>query len=233
MRAGSQPQQPQQPGAPPPPNQPAAQPGQPAQPTSTTGPSRRIGKGPAPRPSSTSTTPTPAPTTPPPAGAQVVSGSTIFGSGTVDTAGYKGNIYWVDKNTTKIPPLPSMQPAGYLFTSTINVAPQAFATGFPGVDANRKENFAIRYEAPLIVTAEADYTFRLVAEDGANLLIDNTPIVDNDGVKTAPAEKSGPVHLVTGTHLITVDYLQTTGNVALQLYCKKGNEVEVVCPTRL
>ena len=58
-------------------------------------------------------------------------------------------------------------------------------------------------------------------------------IVDNDGVKTAPAEVSGPAPRVASSHVITVDYLQTTGNVALQLFCTKTNETEKVCPTHL
>ena len=238
MRAGggaNEPTQPQATAAQPAGTTPAATPS-PARTLSppSQGPIRPLGKRPTPTPSSTSTAPAPTPTTPPaPTGAPIVSGSTIFGSGTVDTSGFKGNIYWVDKNTTQVPPLASMQPAGYLFTKEINVAPQAFTTGFPGVDAARKVNFAIRYEAPLIVTAEADYDFRVVAEDGAILQIDGMTIVENDGVKTAPGEKTGPVHLVAGTHVITVDYLQTTGNVALQVFCKKANEAEKVCPTQL
>ncbi|MBX3220729.1 MAG: hypothetical protein KF795_09435 [Labilithrix sp.] len=206
--------------------------------TAKQGPVRRLGKrpagqatGPSPTPSNTATVdPPPAP---PPSGAPIISGATIFGSGTVDTSGFKGNIYWVDAGTTKLPALASMTPSGYLFTKELNVAPQAFSSGFPGVDAARKENFAIRYEAPLIVSEAADYDFRLVAEDGAVLQIDGTLIVDNDGVKTAPGEKSGPVHLVAGTHVITVDYLQTTGNVALQVFCKKANDAEKICPTHL
>jgi len=196
------------------------------------GPAKRLGRRPTPTPTSSNTTPAPTPTAPP-TGAPVVNAATIFGSGTADSTGYKGNIYWLPAGTTKLPALASMQPNGFLFTKEINVTPQAFATGFPGVDPARKENFAIRYEAPLIVATEADYDFRLVADDGANLLIDGTPIVDNDGAKTAPAEKSGPVHLVAGTHVITVDYMQTAGNVALQLFCKKGTEAEKVCPTQL
>lgn len=243
MRAGG--------AANPPPNNPPQQPGQqgkpaapqasPAKPAST-GPVRRLGKrplgqpsGPAPTPTSSNTAPAPTPTTPPapPSGAPIVNAATIFGSGTVDTTGFKGNIYWVDKNTTKVPPLEKLTPAGYLFTKELNVGSQAFSSGFPGVDAARKENFAIRYEAPLIVTTEADYDFRLVAEDGAILRIDGMAIVDNDGVKTAAADKSGPVHLVPGTHMMQVDYLQTTGNVALQLFCKKVDDTEKVCPTQL
>jgi hypothetical protein len=163
----------------------------------------------------------------------VVSGSTIFGSGTVDTTGFKGNIYWVPAGTTKLPDLATMQPNGFLFTKELNVAPRTFTGGFPGIDTSRVENFAIRYEAPLVVTAEADYDFRLVADDGAILRIDGTPIVDIDGARSAPAELTGPVHLVPGTHLITVDYLQTTGKVALQVYCKKDGDAERICPTQL
>lgn len=236
MRAGSGANEPNnnqaQPGA-----KPAATGAKPA-PTVKQGPVRGLGKrspgqptGPSPTPSNTATVDPPPP--PPPSGAPIVSGATIFGSGTVDATGFKGNIYWVDAGTTKVPALASMTPVGYLFTKELNVAPQAFTSGFPGVDAARKENFAIRYEAPLIVSEAADYDFRLVAEDGALLQIDGTPIVDNDGVKTAPGEKTGPVHLVAGTHVITVDYLQTTGNVALQVFCTKANDVERICPTHL
>jgi hypothetical protein len=225
-----------------PPNQQgqAAQPANGSAPAATpakTGPSRgKLGKrssgpsGPTPTPS---TNPPPTPSTPPtPAGAPVVSGATPFGSGTFDaTGGYKGSIYWVPAGTTKLPDLTTMQPNGFLFTKEINAAPQAFA-GFPGLEA-RKENFAIRYESPLTVTTEADYDFRIVADDGAVLKIDNTPIVDNDGARAAPAEKTGPVHLVAGSHFITVDYFQTTGNVALQVFCKMANDTEKLCPTSL
>jgi len=237
MRAGTQPQNPQNP------NQPAAQngnPATPAAPASTPAGRKLLGKrssgpiGPTPQPTSSQTTPPPTPTTPPvPSGVPVVSAPTIFGGGTVEANGFKGNVYFVPAGTTKIPALASMQPNGFVFTREINVTPQAFASGFPGIDPARRDNFAIRYEAPLIVTNEGDYDFRLVADDGAILLIDNTPIVDNDGVKPSPAEKSGPVHLLAGTHTITVDYLQTSGNVALQLFCKKVNDTERVCPTQL
>lgn len=208
--------------------------------TTSTGPIKHLGKrpsgqatGPTPTPTSTTTQPLPIPTPPPSTTTPIVSAATIFGGATIDPTGYKGTIYWVDKTTTKLPALTSMKPAGFVFTKDLNVTAQSFPNGFPGVDATRREYFAIRYEAPLVVTTEADYDFRVVADDGAILQIDGTPIVDDDGVRAAPAEKSGPVHLIAGTHLITVDYLQTNGNVALQVFCKKANDTERVCPTQL
>jgi hypothetical protein len=235
LRAGTAANQPMTPA----PQAPAANPA--PQPQASTPPSvgpkgppiKRLGK----RPAGQATGPTPTPTTPAtpviPTNIPIVTTATIFGGNTVDASGFKGSVYWVDKNTTKVPPLDSMQIAGALFTREINVAPQAFTSGFPGIDEARKENFAIRYEAPLLVSAESDYDFRLLADDAAILRIDGLTIVENDGLKSAPADKTGPVHLVVGTHVITVDYLQTKGNVALQLFCKKVNDAEKICPTQL
>jgi len=207
---------------------PQNQPGNP----STQGGPRGIGKrtvGPA--------GPTPAPTTPVPATpvprTNTVTTATIFGNNVVETAGYKGAVYWIPAGTTTLPALASMTPNGYVNLHELNIAPQTFTGGFPGLDSTHNSNFAIHYEAPLVVTIEADYDFRLVADDGAVLRIDSTSIVDNDGTKTAAASKDGPVHLVTGTHVISVDYFQATGPVALQLYCKKVGDAERVCPTSL
>jgi hypothetical protein len=169
-----------------------------------------------------------------------VTAQTIFGGPTVDPAGLKGNIYWIPAGTTTLPDLSKMTPNGFLFTSTLNVTPQAFTSGFPGVDANHKENFAIHYEGPLVVGTESDYDFRLVADDGAQLRIDATqasgaaPIVDNNGVHASATSAKGPVHLVVGTHLIVIDYFQAAGSqVALQLFCTKSGGTEQICPTKL
>lgn len=176
--------------------------------------------------------PAPAPTTPPASGVPVLAGTNVFGQGTPDAAGWKGSFFDIPPATQKIPELATMQPKGVLFAKELNVTSRAMAGGFPGIDATKNQDFAIRWEAPLIVATEADYTFRIVSDDGAKVLIDNTLIVDNDGQHTVK-DKSGPVHLVAGTHVITVDYFQATGPVALQLFCKKAGAAESICPTRL
>lgn len=245
---GNQPQNPQNAQSAQP-QQPAAQPTAAKPPPPPSGPARRVGKrttgpvGPTPTPSTTpsgssSTAPAPAPTPTIPAGVPVVNAQTIFGNGTAPVppaVAWKGTLYWLAAGTTKLPDFTTAKASGFLFTSELNVTAQAFSTGFPGVDAAKKENFAIRYEAPLTVTGETqDWDFRLVSDDGAVLSIDGLKIVENDGVKTAPAEKSGPVRLTAAQHLITVDYFQTTGPVALQVYCKKvGETADKICPLSL
>jgi PA14 domain len=175
---------------------------------------------------------TPPPATPTPAGIPVLTGTNMFGTGTPDAAGWKGNFYNINAGTTKLPTLANVTPNGVLFAKELNVPPKAMAGGFPGIDPSRNENFAIRWEAPLVVDNEADYTFRLVSDDGAIVSIDGTSIIENDGVHSA-TEKTGPVHLVKGTHAIAVDYYQAVGSVALQLFCKKAGGTETICPTHL
>jgi hypothetical protein len=182
-------------------------------------------------PATPGTTPPATPTTP--TGIPVLAGANVFGTGTPDAAGWKGSFFVIPAGSAKLPALASMTPNGVLFAKELNVPAKAMSGGFPGIDAARNENFAIRWEAPLVVDTEADYTFRLLSDDGAVVSIDSTVIVDNDGPKTAAVEKSGPVHLVKGTHVVSVDYFQSTGSVALQLFCKKAGGTETICPTRL
>jgi hypothetical protein len=175
---------------------------------------------------------TPGATPATPAGIPVLSGTNAFGQGTPDAAGWKGSYFAIAAGTTKVPALATLTPTGVLFAHDLNIAVRPMSGGFPGIDAARNENFAIRWEAPLIVDTESDYTFRIVSDDGSIVQIDGTPIVDNDGAHVVQ-EKSGPVHLVKGTHILSVDYFQTTGSVALQLFCKKAGGTETVCPTHL
>lgn len=237
MKAGSDPNTPANPSAQ---NTAANTAGQPANPAAgATGKTLGKRKLPQPKPTTTSTATPTATTTAPdggaatPPGVLVVSGPTPFGGGTPSATGWKGSVSKIPAGTTKLPAMASQQVAGYVFISELNINVRPFTEGFPGIDANLKENFAIRYEGPLVVSTEADYEFKLAADDGAVLLIDGTPIVDNDG-KHDFKDVTGPVHLVTGTHVMTVDYFQTTGNVGLQLFCKKmGDATDKVCGTTL
>ncbi|MDB4946432.1 MAG: putative large, multifunctional secreted protein [Labilithrix sp.] len=165
-------------------------------------------------------------------GVPTLAGTNTFGTGTIDPAGWKGSFYNINAGTTRLPTLAGVTPNGILFAHELNVSNRAMTGGFPGIDPSRNENFALRWEAPLVVSTESDWTFRLLSDDGSILTIDGTPIIDNDGAHNA-AEKSGPVHLVVGTHAIAVDYFQGTGAVALQLFCKKGTAAETICPTTL
>jgi hypothetical protein len=186
------------------------------------------------------TGPAPAPgVTPPPNGlpsdipaSMVVTGPSIFGNNAFDPAAWKGTLYEIPTGAQKLPALATIAPKGYLFDSKLDIASQAMTGGFPGIDPARNTDFAIRFEAPLVVGTEADYTFGILSDDGSQVFIDDTLIVDDDGSHGATL-KTGPVHLVVGTHALRVDYFQGTGQVALRLLCDKGATATDVCPTKL
>lgn len=186
----------------------------------------------SPTPGPTPTTPptvptTPGSVTPPPAPADpFMQGSNSFGNGTPADGTFKGSVFFLTAAPQKVPALDNLTPSTILFTKELNVANKEFTEGFPGADPKRVENFAIRYEAPLNVTKEATYTFRIVADDGAILSIDDTVIVNNDGIHAA-AEKTGAAHLIPGLHYMRLDYVQgASKTVALQAFVKPEGGTE-------
>lgn len=143
---------------------------------------------------------------------------TPFGNDKADARSFTGAIFRTQPGTTQLPDFGKMRPIGLLATERIDIPSTNDFTGFPGIDKARKTEFAIRYEAALNVGKDANYTFRLVSDDGAKLFIDDMEIIDNDGLASGGVkEGKRVVHLVKATHLIRVDYFQADGGVALQL----------------
>ncbi|MFO0664241.1 MAG: PA14 domain-containing protein [Polyangiaceae bacterium] len=172
-------------------------------------------------------------TTPPSNLPPVLNADNIFGSANGDADSFLGSVYFLTGTPTTLPDLTPMTPSGTMFTKSLGVAPQNFEGNFPGI-GTRPEWFAIRYEGPLTVAAEADYQLRLVSDDGAKLSIDDMVILNNDGIHEGPKEAKGPVHLIAGTHAIRIDYLKGGGKaVALQVYVQSGSTAEKPLTTNL
>jgi hypothetical protein len=129
-----------------------------------------------------------------------------FGTTTVLPAGLSGVIYHIRRNTNRLPDFRKLKPAGRIYTSSLNVPPQDFKQGFPGV-TRRSEWFAIDYTGRFWVDKPGAYTFVLTSDDGARLYIDDQLVVDNDGMHP-PSDIRGGVDLSSGIHGIRVSYFQ-------------------------
>lgn len=135
-----------------------------------------------------------------------------FGTTVVASSGFRGEIYYIRHWTSRLPNRiitnreGRKKAAGTIYTSALNVPPQAFTTGFPGV-SKRTEWFAIDYSARFWVRTPGIYYFSLLSDDGADLFIDNHLVIDNDG-EHPPVEKTGSIKLSTGIHRIRVPYYQ-------------------------
>jgi hypothetical protein len=131
----------------------------------------------------------------------------VFGTTVVIPSGLRGLVYHISHRTSHLPDFDKLKPAGpAIYTSSLNLPPQDFKQGFPGV-TKRNEWFAIDYSGRFWIADPGMYTFALLSDDGAKLYIDDQVIIDNDGVH-APVEKTGIVDLAGGLHRIRVSYFQ-------------------------
>jgi len=130
-----------------------------------------------------------------------------FGTTVVIPAGLKGDIYALPEGTESLAALDrSKPPIGTIYTSSLQVKPQDFRIGFPGV-TDRFEWFAIDYNGKFWIEKPGFYRFRLTSDDGSMLYIDGQLIIDNDG-QHSPEPRRGTLRLAGGVHTIRVVYFQ-------------------------
>ena len=150
-----------------------------------------------------------------------------FGTTVVVPGGLTGRIYHLHHNTQKLPDFGKMKPKGTIYTSKLDVAPQDFRAGFPGV-TKRFEWFAIDYTGRFWIERPGVYRFVLTSDDGSILEIDGAEVINNDGQHPA-REESGSLKLTKGIHTIRVSYFQgPKWEVALVLrVAAPGGDLEI------
>src|SRR5882724_3072134 len=129
-----------------------------------------------------------------------------FGTTVVDSAGLQGRVYHLKSGTNKLPHFWHKRPVGSVYTTSLNVWPQKFDRGFPGL-TDRFEWFAIEYTGRFWIENGGDFRFSLLADDGAKLYVNNQLVIDNDGVHRAGAV-SGGATLTRGVYEIKIEYFQ-------------------------
>jgi hypothetical protein len=135
----------------------------------------------------------------------------VFGTTVVIPSGLKGDIYHLPGNTQTLDVLDHLHPQGSIYTTSLNVPPQDFRIGFPGI-TNRFEWFAIDYSGKFWIENPGLYRFRLISDDGAMLYIDGELVADNDGVHSTMVRLASR-RLAGGMHTIRVPYFQGPGSV--------------------
>jgi hexosaminidase len=81
---------------------------------------------------------------------------------------------------------------------------------------HRGENFGAQFVSSLEIPSDGEYTFFLASDDGSKLLVDDQPVVNNDGLHGV-VEASGKILLDRGRHKIEVQYFQRGGGRDLSL----------------
>ena len=124
----------------------------------------------------------------------------------MDASGLQGRVFDLKPGTHSLPQFGRMRPVGSIYTTQLNVWPQNFSEGFPNI-TDRFEWFAIEYTGKVWIKGTGHYRFSLLADDGAELYLDNEVVIDNDGQHQARAV-SGGATLTRGVHEIKIEYFQ-------------------------
>jgi alpha-L-fucosidase len=129
-------------------------------------------------------------------------------------AAYEGN--W-----SKLPDFKSMSAAA---TGTDN--------NFDMGSKRGKENYGDVFDGLINAPTSGIYIFTLSSDDGSKLLIDDSTLIDNDGLHGL-VEKRAYVPLSKGYHNIKVLFFQASGGDALQVFWKGPGFEEVEIPDRV
>jgi hypothetical protein len=83
-------------------------------------------------------------------------------------------------------------------------------------DFGFEDNFVSQVLGYVNVATAGTYTFRLMSDDGSRLLIDNTLVIDHDGLHGV-TPKDGAVALTAGAHALRIDHFEAGGGQQVTL----------------
>ncbi len=72
--------------------------------------------------------------------------------------------------------------------------------------SHQSNNFGAVFTGYLNIPIDGSYTFYLTSSDGSALLLNDSAIIKNDGIHSAPVEDSATLSLSQGVYLIQVNY---------------------------
>ncbi len=137
--------------------------------------------------------------------------------------------YFVKPGTKKLPVFNKMSPSGMFFAKSIDFPADRGTREFPGVP-KREDWLGLRFYVKFTLSEQESgtYKFRVVSADDARLIVGKKAVVNIEAPPNKVTEQSGSVTLNAGSHEMFLDYLQTTGVSALQLYITPPNGEEKI-----
>lgn len=137
--------------------------------------------------------------------------------------GLQGEVFNIGEKFNNLPDFSTLgEPDAVIAVPNLDVPTRDFTSGFPGVEGDIVEYFAIRFTGSLNITEEAEYNLCLNSDDGSKLLLEGTAVVDNDGTH-ATKEVCSLVYLAAGEYQLEVQYFQgPRTEIAMQLLWEKN-----------
>lgn len=113
--------------------------------------------------------------------------------------------------------------------SKLSPAKQGVVSAFVLNPRNRNDNFGFLFDGYIDIPSTATYSFSLDSDDGSKLYLDESEVIDNDGLH--PLKRvTGQKHLTKGKHKIRVEFFEKTGNEILEVKISGNNLSEQNIP---
>ncbi len=155
----------------------------------------------------------------------------IFGTDVMPGHGLIGQVYVPGGKIKRMPDFDLLTPVYTFVTPNLDVPTRSYTQGFPTPEIQSVvENFAIRFRAKLKIDTPGKYIFELFSDDGSQLYINGTLVVDNGGVHSTMGEQ-GSIKLGKGVYNVEIRYFQGPRHeVALQWFYQLPNADRQIVP---
>ena len=162
---------------------------------------------------------------------RIDAGLGIFGTEVQPGHGLVGQVYVPGEVILEMPNFDRLVPVYTFVTANLDVPKRSYTAGFPTPEMQSVvENFAIRFRAELEINVPGVYVFELYSDDGSQLYIDGSLVVDNDGIHPAMS-RQGRKKLGTGLHTVEIHYFQGPRHaIALQWFYQPPNGAKQIVP---
>jgi hypothetical protein len=118
--------------------------------------------------------------------------------------------YYVLSAPSVLPDFTQLTP----YLSAIATQVNFVSTGGDFASSGRADEVGAVFEGWLNVPTSGFYTLFVESDDGSRLLVDGTPVVNNDGLH-GMVEKSGVVGLLAGKHVLRVEFFESGGGAGV------------------
>ena len=189
----------------------------------------------------------------------VDAGLGIFDTDVMPGHGLIGQVYVPGITIERMPDFGALTPIYTFIAANLDVPIREYTKGFPTPKKQTVvENFAVRFRGVLAVDTPGRYTFWLLSDDGSKLYIDDTLVIDNDGIHSIRRNKGrkdlsngaikaqvswhfeghfmdmgkrGSMELTAGTHPFEIQYFQGPRyEIALQWFYQPPNSHRQIVP---
>lgn len=184
----------------------------------------------------------------------------IFDTDVMPGHGLIGQVYVPGIVIERMPDFGALTPVYTFIAANLDVSIREYTKGFPTPEMQAVvENFAVRFRGVLAVDTPGKYTFWLLSDDGSKLYIDDTLVIDNDGIHgitrnkgrkdllSTPSVKAqvswhfeghsvdmgkrGSIELTAGTHPFEIQYFQGPRyEIALQWFYQPPGAYRQIVP---